>query len=292
VVKIGERYGKLLVIDIVDNPRERGDTKLFKCLCDCGKTTITRKYSLHSGHAKSCSCIISESLYRGVKDLSLEFFNSYKKDAEKRKISFNLTIDEAFDIFTKQNSKCALTGLDIKFNKNNKLRTASLDRINSNLGYFKGNVQWTHKIANKIKMDWQESEMFDVLAIMFADDCSNENFVNINYIHPYFLRRAFYRSKKFRREFSVEDKDVLNLYNKQKGRCALSKVPFIICHKGSKRTKNNLSIDRIDSKKGYTVDNIQLVDKNINKSKGTLSNSEFLHWCRLIYEYQKSIRNI
>lgn len=41
-------------------------------------------------------------------------------------------------------------------NINFDLQTASLDRINSNLGYEPNNVQWVHKDINKMKLDYNQ----------------------------------------------------------------------------------------------------------------------------------------
>lgn len=55
---IGKRFGKLTVLEYagVDNHR----CKLFKCLCDCGKETTTRKSRLINGGTQSCGCLVSE----------------------------------------------------------------------------------------------------------------------------------------------------------------------------------------------------------------------------------------
>ena len=48
------------------------------------------------------------------------------------------------------------------------------------------------------------------------------------------------------------------------------------------RYSGNLSIDRIDSKVGYTKDNIQIVLKEVNLMKNTLSHEEFIKICKLV----------
>lgn len=50
--------------------------------------------------------------------------------------------------------------------------------------------------------------------------------------------------------------------------------------------EQNLSIDRKDSYKGYTLDNIQLVDKRINMMKGSLSDEEFVDLCVKVALYR------
>ena len=50
---IGERFGKLTIVDIVD-----GQTR--KCKCDCGKFTTVRRCNLRSGNTTSCGCVRAE----------------------------------------------------------------------------------------------------------------------------------------------------------------------------------------------------------------------------------------
>ena len=62
--------------------------------------------------------------------------------------------------------------------------------------------------------------------------------------------------------------------------CAISHVPikFKINHKD----EQTASLDRIDSKKPYTLDNVQWVHKTINQMKWTLMPNEFIEWCKII----------
>ena len=78
-------------------------------------------------------------------------------------------------------------------------------------------------------------------------------------------------------EFNITELDILNLYNKQNGNCSLQdpKSVLKLIHfnivflsgenltikanlDNGKLNRYNISIDRIDSLKGYTVDNILL----------------------------------
>lgn len=82
------------------------------------------------------------------------YFCSLVESAKKREIDFYITIDFLWELFEKQNKKCALSGLDLcfpKYGEKPTLQTASLDRIDSNKGYIEGNVQWVHKDVNCIK---------------------------------------------------------------------------------------------------------------------------------------------
>lgn len=71
-----------------------------------------------------------------------------------RGIEFAVTIEYLWDLFLRQEKKCVFTGWSIGFNPtymDKKSKTASLDRIDSSKGYIEGNLQWVHRIVNKLK---------------------------------------------------------------------------------------------------------------------------------------------
>ena len=81
--------------------------------------------------------------------------------------------------------------------------------------------------------------------------------------------------------FNITLDDVINLYESQNKKCALSGISIApVINKTAHQ--QNLSIDRIDSFQGYEPDNIQLVDKRINMMKGSLSNEEFIELCTAV----------
>jgi hypothetical protein len=84
------------------------------------------------------------------------YFYSLQHSAKNRGLEFNLTLNELWEIFSTQDGKCALSGLEIRFHKPGEkftTQTASVDRIDSNLGYIKSNIRWVHKDINYMKMD-------------------------------------------------------------------------------------------------------------------------------------------
>lgn len=87
--------------------------------------------------------------------------------AKRNSLEFDLDGDYLWSLFIKQNRRCALSGLDLQFPKawgikSKKDITASLDRINSSIGYIKGNVQWVHKTINTMKMDMLDQEFINI----------------------------------------------------------------------------------------------------------------------------------
>ena len=51
------------------------------------------------------------------------------------------------------------------------------------------------------------------------------------------------------------------------------------------KSNTNISIDRIDSDRDYTIDNIQLVTKQANICKHVLTNKEFLEFCNKVVNH-------
>jgi peroxiredoxin family protein len=47
------------------------------------------------------------------------------------------------------------------------------------------------------------------------------------------------------------------------------------------------SLDRKDSSKGYTKDNIQWIHKDLQKMKMDMPEDKFINWCNLIIENRK-----
>ena len=74
------------------------------------------------------------------------------------------------------------------------------------------------------------------------------------------------------------------MYEKQGKKCALSGIEMTyVLGKGYIPT--NISIDRIDSSKSYSEDNIQLVCRAVNEMKRALTVEEFLLFCESVTNF-------
>ena len=76
-------------------------------------------------------------------------------------------------------------------------------------------------------------------------------------------------------EFSITIEDAANVWT---WKCALSGIGI---------DETSMSLDRIDSSKGYIVGNIQWVHKDINYMKQEYSQEVFIHWCSLVHANQQ-----
>lgn len=84
------------------------------------------------------------------------------------------------------------------------------------------------------------------------------------------------KRKQFNCFISVEH--LYDVWQNQKGLCAYTKLPL----SSEAHQLNTVSLDRVDSNKGYTVDNIQLVCVPINRMKLNYTEAQFISLCQLV----------
>ncbi len=151
-INIGDKYKSWTVIG---NPKKNSNNSLvYEVQCDCGTTKwvqanelvdLTRNFECVKCAAKSRSEKITEENGR-VGELTLTRYTKLKSSSEKRNIEFSVELSYLWDLFINQERKCAITGDILE-----SIQESSLDRIDSNKGYIKGNVQWTTVQANLSK---------------------------------------------------------------------------------------------------------------------------------------------
>lgn len=77
--------------------------------------------------------------------------------------------------------------------------------------------------------------------------------------------------------------DIKVVWQKQNGRCAYTDLPLV----ATAHQVETVSLDRIDSSKDYTADNIQLVCTPINRMKSDMTEKQFIELCQLVTQYRK-----
>ena len=174
---------------------ERTQLRLFYLVkCDCGNEFSTRKEKIVNGIIKSCTkCFRHQRRqkewgnwkWKGHGELSGDFFGQIKYHANYRNIKFNVTIEELWELFVKQGGKCKITNLPIKFSTRTQQRkrgieqTASLDRIDSEKGYFIDNLQWVHKDVNLMKNEYSMDKFLTLCELVYKRSIiDNEKTIN------------------------------------------------------------------------------------------------------------------
>jgi dCMP deaminase len=93
--------------------------------------------------------------------------------------------------------------------------------------------------------------------------------------------------------FELTKEFAWDLFVKQGGKCAISNVDITMCD--SRKDKNienhTASLDRIDSSKGYTEENVWWVHKHVNKMKQEYPFEHFIDICGKIYLNNKAYIN-
>lgn len=100
----------------------------------------------------------------------------------------------------------------------------------------------------------------------------------------------FLRFKRYSKiEFLLQIEDIWDLFLEQHKKCALTGLPISFSNDRVRSQKHNgikctASLDRIDSKKGYTKENVQLVHKDVNIMKNHFDQDYFIEICKAIVQ--------
>lgn len=108
------------------------------------------------------------------------------------------------------------------------------------------------------------------------------------------LGNARKRAKERGYEFDLDKEFILGMRDRQDNKCALTGWSLDWDHTKSGKRKcpfNRASIDRIDSQKGYTRDNVQLLADMVNRVKSAYSQEQFVEMCVKVAERFHSPKN-
>jgi hypothetical protein len=152
---VGTVFGDLTIVETGIKVPGR-DNRRVKVRCSCGTEKLVLPAHLVSGNIQSCGCRKlrcgqANPRFKGFGEISGSLFRGIEGGARSRNLLFDVTVEYLWDLYLRQGRKCALTGLPIHMRQHGKKGTASLDRINSDLPYLGGNVQWVHKAVNLMK---------------------------------------------------------------------------------------------------------------------------------------------
>lgn len=167
---IGKVVGTWEVIS--QGKRNKYGSRKWMCKCQCGatKSFLTSYLNGHGIRSattcKKCERSNNISSQQTIDEIPNRFWTRLLEIAKRRQISFEITREEAFNLFKKQEAKCKLSGSSIYFSKfrtnYNNYTTASLDRIDSTKPYSLDNVQWVHKHINMMKNNLPEDYFIDL----------------------------------------------------------------------------------------------------------------------------------
>jgi hypothetical protein len=173
--KLSQKIGKWEIISTDIIHHEKTKEAQIKCRCECGFEKLVYCLTLIKGQSTACfNCGHgnkgeSNAKWKGYKEVPGSFINRITSRSKKSNREVKINAEDIYDLWIKQDKKCSLSGLPIDFininqgNINRKeskydlICTASPDRIDSNKGYTKDNVQLVHKDVNMIKKEYDQN---------------------------------------------------------------------------------------------------------------------------------------
>jgi len=140
----------------------------WHCTCICGKEKMFKQGTLVNRKCQVCTCVSinptgsDSARWTGVGEISGCRLSRLKAGAKHNGLEYAVSPEYLWKLYQDQKGLCALSGVPIPFKKH-KLspHIASLDRIDSSIGYVEGNLQWVHTIVNFMKSDMKETEFVE-----------------------------------------------------------------------------------------------------------------------------------
>ncbi len=173
----GQRFGKLVAVKVVHAQVCKAAVWLFKC--DCGNERTMTIGAVMTGKYTCCGCQYvggnTHFNYKGTEHVPSAFWTRVIHSARTRDLEISITIEDAEAQFVAQGCKCAYTGVPLRaYYGRIDVGNASLDRIDSSLGYVKGNIQWVHKDINRMKWDYDEEHFLAMCCAVCHTKCKGE----------------------------------------------------------------------------------------------------------------------
>lgn len=261
--------------------------------------------------------------WKGNELISGALLNVFRTGAKTRDLDWKISADDMSRQFERQKGRCALSGVPLTLPSRDYSRedgcgihyegNASLDRIDSTKGYTTSNIQWVEKTVNLMKRDFTEEEFIGLCCLAARRKsipqetalAFEQRFLR-NLWNPkkregiysphwkgcggitgykFHLIRAGAKSRGI--AFRLTCSQIWQRFVAQRGRCAISGLPLML-HTKNSDTMWNASLDRIDSQKPYTLDNVWWVELRINLLKRELPLQEVVDRCRRVARHKKA----
>ena len=317
---VGQTFGRLTVISekIIGEPK---DTRAhWNCQCKCGNTIVVSTNHLTSGNTKSCGCLKSDTTRENQK-LSLPMVTKYEPHiATARRVwkSYGYQDKKCILIFDEwlllSQQHCFYCGIapSNEYNYFIKKKDASqeaknngnffyngLDRIDSSLPHTIDNVVSSCSICNRAKNERTTEKFYQYISqLKISDQFDKPQLLTLPSSYLLVSIKLAYRN--YLRNYGLMEIDLQTFYT-------YSQLPCYYCdteksnyfnvylkdRKSSQTAKDGAhfyynGIDRLDSYKTHTIDNIVPCCYWCNFAKSKLALPEFQNWIRRVQKFQKT----
>jgi hypothetical protein len=167
---LNQKFGKLTAVELLEKKDCYGRRR-WRCMCECGGEKISTANLLKSGNVKSCGCLKVNCIEAMKRATSLEPRDAYLNNmysqsryrSSQRNIKFELTIEQFANICKE---KCYYCGeydsrVHHKVSGDIVVEVVGVDRIDSNKGYTKDNIQWVHKRVQQMKWNISQDQFIE-----------------------------------------------------------------------------------------------------------------------------------
>lgn len=174
---IGDKVGKLTITDIIRHTHAHNNRLVAVCKCDCNNiievlTTRLGNRTTHCGCSRrkpSKKTEYGESAFKFL-------LSSYKSNSRNKGFTFELDEDE-FRRMVKDNCHYCGNPPSTIINKkglNGEYIYNGIDRLDSNLGYLKGNVVTCCKTCNYLKSNYSYEEFLSIIFKIYKNITSGK----------------------------------------------------------------------------------------------------------------------
>jgi len=213
---------------------------------------------------------------RNDRDIYFSKLYEYKSGAKKRNINFELSDDKCFELFKE---KCYYCGeLD---------QVNGIDRINSNNNYTNDNCVSCCKQCNFMKNKTDQPKF-----LQLCEHISTFNRLYDGKLYTNILKNTKFgkyteyilSAEKRNINFELLKDEFIDLISKPCNYCGVSDLTFY-------KTNGAGGIDRVDSNKGYNLNNCLPCCGMCNQMKLDYTKKDFLNQCLKIIKNQKNLIN-
>ena len=165
------KYGTLTIISIRKGAKNQH--RVAVCICDCGETRDVRLTKLKQGVVGACVKCSKQAGWEktavalrdknGDESPIKRLYSSYKSNALRKGIIFDLTYDESKRLFQGLCEYCSASPSNVIYSKSKKLSFIynGIDRRDNSKGYTTANTVTCCSQCNYAKRDQSESEFFE-----------------------------------------------------------------------------------------------------------------------------------
>lgn len=300
----GQRFGRLIALK--ENGRTSNKKAKWDCLCDCGNICNVSSHHLVNGHTKSCGCIVKERAQNNkrannFKDRSGQKFNrltfvEYKGDKKWLLICDcgNTIITKATAVTSGRTKSCGCLRKEPKIVNKIGFKANGCEVVGMKKRE-NGTVMWQIE-CDRGHSFYAGDKAVNHLGLM-CNKCEKYIKIKNEDREHVILNREYMRNVRARHKLKGgTDKTIISFEEYKK----LVKQPCYYCGQKFSRVLKDIEhtrkiqvtdvevkingLDRIDSKKGYEIDNVVPCCKRCNTMKLDQEQSEFFNKIKLIYE--------